>query len=377
MKRFPTTRMNGWGIAIIVLLVMFIAAGVLSLLGGFLLLLIGEYKLGLISLAIGVVTLLFFGCSAILIPNPGNKIAKFLALAPVVLLFAGVFVFFGGSVIYFFVWKPAADLEHYLQVRENPITVKAVVTDHESYDDDGDTDYRSYVTYTYNDVRYDKITYENKDEEEDLTPLGEEVDLQVSPKDPGQQISKLKNSGWGVVLMGIWLLSFGLAGAYVLVQRLRLSGKNGGTPDTETICHDIKVMILSRFFRPFLLLCGIGYGAAYWRYSVVFGKIPLIVAMISGVLWLYCMYTTVRDLRWAENGEYELRRDVLVDKEESSDSEGNSSYVLYFEGNGKKWKTGTKAKNYEQAQIGDVVTAAFLPGKKKPTVYYGRNGRGG
>lgn len=61
-----------------------------------------------------------------------------------------------------FLMKPLQASEHYLQVWKNPVTVTATVTDYDSYDDDGDTDYQSFISYDYNGVHYENIQYENR-----------------------------------------------------------------------------------------------------------------------------------------------------------------------------------------------------------------------
>ena len=87
------------------------------------------------------------------------------------------------------------DMAHYQRVWDEPITVDAVITSHDSYEDsEGDIDYYSYASYEIDGDFYE-VTYETKNSKKRLTPIGTEVQLQVSPEDPSAKMSALKSSG--------------------------------------------------------------------------------------------------------------------------------------------------------------------------------------
>ena len=153
--------------------------------------------------------------------------------------------------------EPIKEAEHYLQVYQNTVTVTATVTEHESYDDDGDRDYRSYISYDYNGVHYDNIRYENCGDREDLTAVGTVVNVQVSPKDPSQRIDHLKNNS-KMLSFGLFMPALVLAFAYHSLLKSRLSKALCGTPDAHTVQRDLKIMILGRFLGALLFLCVLG-----------------------------------------------------------------------------------------------------------------------
>lgn len=353
------------------LLVLFIVLSACILLGGLCMLAAGVKAAdAMICIAIGC--LLFFGAGAYMASHPGHRLAKGLVIGLVALIVGGLLLTVLVAITYSLLFRPFADMEHYLRVWENPVTVSAVVTDHNSYDDDGDTDYRSYITYIYDDVRYIDFPYEDRDKEADLTPLGTEVTVQISPLNPKQQISQLKRSGSRVPFTSI-LLFASLAGIYILIQKSFRPKHTRGIPDTETIRKDIQAKIRRRFLRPFLLLCWVGYSFLYWRYSISLSQTPLFLAGISGAGWLYCMFATIRDYRCAENDDFELHRDLLVDKQEYED-DGSYTYWLCYQRGDRTWKTKVKADVFSRAKIGDSVVAVYLPGRKKPIVHYDSDG---
>ena len=276
------------------------------------------------------------------------------------------------GMFYGFVVKPVMNTEHYLQVWQNPVTVTATVTKHDSYEDEDDTDYESFITYVYDGVKYENMEYEDRDMADDLTPIGTELTIQISPKDPTKQIEDLRRSRL-LLPLSVALLALLLTAVYSLLQRRKLTKDCRGTPDTDTVQRDLKIKIRSRFLRPFMLLCALGNGLVYWRYAVLQVNFALTIGAVCGLLWLWNMLTTIRDYRCAENEDFEVRRDVLVDKQESSDSDTNYYHLIYQSGD-RTWKANTSEKNYQKAKIGDVVVAVYLPGKKKPTVHYNHNG---
>lgn len=59
------------------------------------------------------------------------------------IMFLGI-LFFAFITMFF----PLRDLEHYIRVYQNPMTVTATVIQHETHRDDGDTKYKSIISYT-------------------------------------------------------------------------------------------------------------------------------------------------------------------------------------------------------------------------------------
>lgn len=296
------------------------------------------------------------------------KILASIAIAVGVAFVLGVFVVMFIALLVI----PIQNAEHYLQVWENPAVVTAVVTKHDSYDDDGDTDYESFVSYAYDGKIYRNMEYEDRDNEKDLTTLGTEVSLAISPKDPKKQVEQLRKNARGLYAGGIFIPLL-LVLVYHFLLRKKLTKGCHGIPDSDTVMHDIKIKIATRFFRTAMLMIGVTLGVFYWLYGLILGKASGVIALVCMTLWIIGLLRAIRDYRQAEQGDFELSRDVLVEKKEISDSDGDS-YYLHYQNGDRKWKTGTSFTNYNRAKVGAAVVAVYLPGHRKPIVHYNHEG---
>ena len=174
--------------------------------------------------------------------------------------------------------------------------------------------------------------------------------------------------------VGVGLVSFLLVVVYHELQKRRLSKDLLGTPDSDAVQRDLKIKIIGRMGYVLWLLSALAYVAAYLRYAPVLGNVPLIVAAVCCLFGLGGLRKVLRDYRKVCNQEFEIRRDVLVDKKIETDSEGSDSYRLYYQSGDRKWDTHTTWKNYELINIGDTVVAVYLEGNQKPTLHYDHQG---
>lgn len=264
------------------------------------------------------------------------------------------------------------DMEHYQRVYQNPITVTATVTNHDTKESDEDTDYLSYISYVVNGVQYKNVTYENKNKEAELTPVNTQIEVQVSPEDPSRLISDLKSEALELFLWAIILSSI-ITIAYSFLIKSRRSKEMQNTSDREVIERDMKLTVQSRFFRPLSLLLLVFFVFLLLRYPVILKKEAFIAVAICAVFWLWSMYTTIRDYRYIKNENYEIRRDVLIEKKYIPDSDGDV-YKLKYSSDEKTWTTNTDKKTYEKIKEGDIISAVYLPKKKKPLLHYDING---
>ncbi len=266
------------------------------------------------------------------------------------------------------------NLEHYRRVYQDPVTVTATVTKHSvDSDSDGDT-HKSHVTYIVDKVRYVDYTYESKSSESMLTPVGQQVEIQVSPEDPSVQINTLKVGIFGACICLV-SVALGLALLYGAVIRRMRSNILYAECRSDAIKRDLRLTVAAREGIPCMSLCLMFLILLYLRYPFVFVDSPLIaVAVIVFVVLLCIFFKTIRDLTRIKNDNYEIRRDILVDKKIESDSEGGDSYVLYYESRGRKWHKTVSVKKYTLAEVGDCITAVYFKKSKKPVLHYNRIG---
>ena len=261
-------------------------------------------------------------------------------------------------------------LEHYSRVYKNPLVVTATVTSYGTYDDEGDTDYRSYVSYEVDGKKYEKIRYEDKDYRSDLNPIGTQVELKVSPEDPSSTISSLKSDT--IMLVGFFfVLSIAAALWNIGISNMR-SKKNSAIPDTEVLEKDLKLTVLGRFSLAIWILVSVLLFVLVWRYPVIMPRWISVAAVVCLILWLISVFKAARDIRLINNAEYEIRRDVLIDK--NHDSSDGDTYELTYKSQDKEWKTTVTKEVYHNTQKGDTVVAVHLPGKEKPLIHYDVSG---
>lgn len=264
------------------------------------------------------------------------------------------------------------DLEHYRRVYQNPLTVTATVTWHDEYEDsEGGTDYKSYITYTVDDVEYSNIHYETTGSEEKLTPLGTTIEVQVSPEDPADLLSELRDGAGLFLCLPIAGI---IAGCWRMLAIRKRSKTGGSTPDRETIRQDALLTVRGRTAPVFFLLLCVIYSVLYLRYSMALGILALFAALVCAVCWLVYFILAIRDANNLKKDNFRLHRDVLINKWVSTNADNDDIYSLTYQSQGRTWKETVPRSSYEKAQIGDTVLAVYLPGKKKPIVYYNSHG---
>jgi len=266
-----------------------------------------------------------------------------------------------------------AGMEHYMRVCDNPLTVTATVTNHDSYDDDGTTRYRSYISYTVDGRKYADIHYESEDARSRLTAVGETVNVDVSPEKPQLLVSELRSRGTMVYVM-IPFMAIPLARLWNTQVCGKRSRRNPGTPDRETISRDLNLTILSRTFPAFCFLVAAGYGLMRLRYGHYAGGFCLWASLGLAVVWLIYLCFAIRNWSAVKRGDFELRRDVLTKKDYIPGDDSPDSYYLYYTSGDKTWKTSVSQKKYEEAVIGATALAVYLPGRKKPVYHYDEAG---
>ena len=290
----------------------------------------------------------------------------------------GLWVFLGLLVVgaalvgfYFLVISPFLSLEHYLRVYQNPTTVLAIVDSHEEYDDDGDTDYRSYIKYTVGNNSY-RVQFEDKDKKSQLSSIGRLVNIPVSPEDPSKPLYDLEDNG-SFALLGAPLLAILLACIWsVVMQKQRSSYLSAQDP--AILSRDILLTIFGRIRMFFFLCWPLLYGALLWRYPMIFGEGTRNTAIVVSAIWVILLALALRDCYYVHRQEFGVHTDTLIDKEIISGDENDSYCLTYRSADGTTWNVNTSRSAYESAHIGDRVQAVYLRSHKKPIFHYNTNG---
>lgn len=271
-----------------------------------------------------------------------------------------------------FVYLFAGCLE-YERACQNPIQVKAVVTDHcEDDSSESGLTYDSLVTYQLEGAVYENVLFENGGGSiSELTPLGTEVLVNVNPEDHGQLVEHIMYPG----LAYVWSLPFTAALAWLLqnLRRLRLTRECKGIPEEEIIVRDLKISVGSRYMRVLFLLHALMPLLYYLRFPMLFPQGYLVTACIFGGLWLLCLCRDLRDLVCIKRENYDYRYETLIRKKEESIDDGTKFY-LYFSDGEREWKKEVLGKKYRKAVVGAPIFAVYLEGTARPILYYDMEG---
>ena len=267
-------------------------------------------------------------------------------------------------------FKGIVDLEHYSRVYQNPLRTTATVTRHAVHEDEDDTDYLSYITYTVNGVQYADIRYEDENRKGELTPVGQRVIVEVSPEDPAVLVKDLLSTRFSTEFSTI-MIAFAAAAGWQSWTRRKRSKNLAGAPDQEQMERDLRLTVYGRISLSSWLILAILMGALWWRYPLFIEDWIKYVAVGSLVIWLISLVFALRCLRSIQNQEYRVTRDVLEEKSSSYDSEDGYTYTLtYRSESGTYWSKNTTERIYTIINEGSGVIAVYMPGKKKPLLHY-------
>lgn len=249
------------------------------------------------------------------------------------------------------------DAEHYARVCDQPLTVTATVTDITATEDDGDTVYRVYVSYTVDGQFYDGIEYMETKAFTRLPGRGTSVKLQVSPEDPEETLNGLLDTASGLPV-AVCYLALAVGALWGWVVRSRRSKGILHAPDEETIQADLRLTVIGRRSLAYWPAAALGVGAVVMRYPFIGNEtIWYVLVGVSLVIWLLCLLWARRDLQAVSEQEYKVKR--------RSEPQRNT---VVRTGNREPWETTPKAD-------GKRITLEVYLGKKgKPVLRYNANG---
>lgn len=100
------------------------------------------------------------------------------------------------------------DYNHYLRIKDNAIEVTATVTYHGTRTDSDEEDYYiSGISYTVDGIEYKNIQFEKSYRYSELTEIGEQVTVKVSPENPRILMKDLKSSVFLIWVLVVILVS--------------------------------------------------------------------------------------------------------------------------------------------------------------------------
>lgn len=263
---------------------------------------------------------------------------------------------------------------HYNRVLQAPLYVDAEVTLHrEDEDSEGDTIYVAYVSYTVGDTYYKNVRYDSEHKLANLPDVGTKLRLAVDPTNPKTLLKTVGGTGFMTAMYGMVLFSV-LAGFLRSLRRKKLSRFNRWVAEDDVMVQDLHIVIRARFFRVLALLLTVMLVTLRLVFPRIFGTGYVIAAIVFGVFWLISVINAAVATYKVNNGMYEIHADKMTKKEESSDTDGGTSYTLYYESAGRSWSKNVTLQKYLAAEVGATVYAVYLKGSRTPILHYDQQG---
>lgn len=263
---------------------------------------------------------------------------------------------------------------YYNRALQAPLYVDAEVTLHrEDEDSEGDTVYVAYVSYTAGDTYYKNVRYDSERKQANLPDIGTKLRLAVDPANPKTLLKTVSGTGFMTISYGVVLFAI-MAGFLRSLRRKKLSRFNRWVAEADVMERDLHIVIRARFFRVLMLLLCLMFVTLRLAFPRIYSTGCVIAAIVCGVFWLIGVINAAVATYKVNNGMYDIHADKLVRKDESSDTDGGTSYTLYYQSPGRSWSKNVSHQKYLAATVGSTVYAVYLKGSRSPIMHYDQQG---
>ena len=291
-------------------------------------------------------------------------IAIWLAAILVIVGFTGICVSYKGN-------------QTYLRVRDAAITVDAVISKITVYtdsDDDAidDTEYTAYAKYICEGELYE-IPYKTSTVRNGLPSVGTGVQIDVNPENPGETMSDVENKR-NFVYLGSIFFAAGISGMLSRIRSKKISAVCNPKYDLETLKSDLRVEVISRFFRPFWFFSALPIILFSILFPELYGSFAYVTAGVLMLFFVISFRATILAMKHIENGEFTVKEDKVGEKRVQTDSESSDvthSHVYSDEKNKESRAVGYE--KYTAASIGATIAAVYVGNAKKPNLIYRDN----
>lgn len=265
-----------------------------------------------------------------------------------------------------------SDIQRYDRVRDDALTVEAIVVEITSYeDDDGNVDYTAYGRFTYEGEEY-RVRCGTSSKRSKLPSIGSHVQVEVNPEDPGETMSSLSGST-AVPYFGAIMLAWGMSGLLARVRIKNLSTHCTPAYDEDIVKSDLRVVVQTRYLRPFWFTLALALHATHIIAPITTERYVHVVAWVATAFFAVCLFSAINDYKVIERGDYIKRTETLVDKKTEYDSDSGDSYFLIYSNGENEWKRIVGIDEYNSTQIGATMASIYFPNEKSPSLVYKHN----
>ena len=263
------------------------------------------------------------------------------------------------------------DCNEYKDIYKDAVVVKGVITGHDEYtDSEGDTDYIDYVSYESNGKVYRNVKYQTTSVESKRLPLGEEVELSLNPKNRGQLMKNVASAA-ATAFLGISTFLVFFLGTSSLLSRC-ISESLESVHDRDAVIKDVKYTFAAKVFRPSLLATSIFFMVMPSVYPMLFSDVFYFFGIVFAVWWLLLIVRVYRRAQKLAADDFSISKEVVVDTEIDSDSEGGTSYYLVIRGKNGNWRKSVSKKEYDRTRLCQTIYSVYLGNEKKPVITYNK-----
>lgn len=272
----------------------------------------------------------------------------------------------------FMIISSFSDIQRYERVHDDALVVEAVVVEITSYeDDDGNVDYTAHGRFTYEGKDY-RVSCGSSSKRSKLPSIGSHVQVEVNPEDPGETMSSLSGSTV-VPYFGAFFLAWGVSGLLARIRIKKLSTNCIPAYDEDTVKNDLRVIVQTRYLRPFWFTLALALHATYIIAPVTAERQVHVVAWVATAFFAVCLFSAISDYRVIERGDYIKRTETLVDKKTEYDSDSGDSYFLIYSNGENEWKRAVGINEYNNSKIGETMASVYFPKEKSPSLVYKHN----
>lgn len=275
-------------------------------------------------------------------------------------------------IVVFLIWGVAMIIsayqegERYKVVQERAVTVTATISHFEEYEDaDDNTEYRTFVSYTYNNQPYSAAYKSYGTRSKAASMIGTTVQLQINPDKPHEQVSEVKHNSAVFYVFGSLFAALSVA-CWCIPERVHYVMAFGWSRQYAEA--DLRAKI-RRQMAPWLF-CGVFAGCLLGTWFVHEYLASLIIGLAFLVFGVFSFRSWHRNQGLVRNGEYRFVRETLTEKSTSSDGDGGTNYYLHFSNGENTRRCLVNLARYNSAQEGETQEAIYLDNSKRPILAY-------
>jgi len=257
------------------------------------------------------------------------------------------------------------DCEEYVRLYKNPLVVTAKVVAHdEKKDNEGESTYYSYISYTAQGKEYNRVRYQTTSFRRELKAVGTTFSLELNPENPRQRMDQVSSASY----VGFLALALGCSVALLLhtLRRMGYTGDMEGTVEEETVRRDLLTWARCGYLRTAVVLTVLLRLPVQLGFPMLADGASVITTVVLIVLGVYLVWDTARNRRLVLQGEYRVSADMLAEQAK----EELNWHKLKFSGSCGEWDVLLNEKEWGKLRLDAPFYSVWLSERSIPVLHY-------